>query len=202
MTFTELQTEFFARGFNDLNDAGAGLVRAKAWINDAYQELCDLHLWPFLETTSTGASPLTISDLGRVITVYDSTNDYVLVYKDRHDLYTGDPALDDTGNPSYWYTDNLTIVRTYPATSVSLAVRYYKIPATLSSGGDTPVIPARFNDLIVDGAAVRAYKNKDNFEAAQFVRDEWERGVERMRSVLLHPHYDYTDTISVRNADV
>ena len=196
MTFAELQTEFFARGFDDLNDAGAGLTRAKRWLNDALQEIYDTELWPFLQASSSGAAPLTIADLGRVITVADTTHDVPLAWRSPSDIYVTDSAINDTGSASWWYLSSSTVVTVYPAdTTASVTVRYSKTGVELSAAGDTPLLPSRFHDLIVDGAAVRAYKNKDNFEAGQFVRDEWERGLERMRTVLLHPHYDTTDFI-------
>ena len=37
---------------------------------------------------------------------------------------------------------------------------------------------------------VRAYKNRDQYEAAQFVRQEWERGMKGMTHALLKPNYD------------
>jgi hypothetical protein len=74
LDFTTLQTEFFARGFDYLNDAGTGLIRAKRWINDSYNEICQTADWPFLETSVTAANPQTIADARKILTVHDATN--------------------------------------------------------------------------------------------------------------------------------
>ena len=79
MDFSGLQTEFFARGFDYLNDAGTGLTRAKRWLNDAYHEICQTADWPFLETSVTAANPQTLTDARKILTVHDATNHLPLI---------------------------------------------------------------------------------------------------------------------------
>lgn len=185
MQFSDLQTEFFERGFEDLNDAGVGLARAKRWLNQAYLEICDYDHWPFLEATQTGTAPLTISDLRTIIYVTDTTNDLALPGEDWRTVRDIDPDLTQTGNPELWYLEGTTTLKVWPPnTDASLSVRYLKVPAELSAGTDIPIFAARWHDLIVDGAVVRGYKNKDNFDAASAVRNEWERGMAQMTFAL------------------
>lgn len=186
MNFQALQTEFYGRGFDYLNQDTAGQTRAKRWLNQAYLELCDLHPWPFLHEDASGTAPLTITDLRAVLEVTDSTNDAKLRSIERSDLSDMFPDLPDSGSAEWYYLDDPTTLAVYPAdTSSTFSVRYVKVPAELSGDTDEPVVPARFHDLIVDGAALRAYKDSDNFDAASFMRGEFERGVGQMVWALL-----------------
>jgi hypothetical protein len=196
--FSTLQTEFFARGFADLNDAGAGLVRAKRWLNESYQDVCERYDWPFLEVSTTpGAAPVTISDLRKIIDVTDSTNDRDLTFISRATLGDAYPDLPDTGNGLYYWLDGLTTLRVYPVnTSTTISVRYLKIPADLSGGTDTPLIPTRFQNAIVELAAAKGFRQRDNYEAAGVAQGEGERVIAQMRDSLLDRTFDSRDAAS------
>lgn len=191
MTFAELVTEFMARGFDYLGTT-AGEVRAKRWINDAYQEITDYADWPFLEATAEGTAPLSVTELGHVLSAANKTVESPLKPVDRRNIVQSfDPALKMTGTAYLWYREGETTIAVWPGdTTSTIAVRYVKKPPELSATSDVPVLPTRFHSLIVDGAAVRAYKDKDNFEAGQFVRQEWERGLKQMVNALLQPNHD------------
>src|SRR3954471_4402598 len=142
MTYADLLTEFYARGFEYLNDGSTGATRAGRWINFAYKRICREEEWPWTYADASGAPPLTISDLRSVLSVTDSTNDNPLQRVDRRDLVEMYPDLPDTGTPEYFYRDSQTSIKVYPAnTSISLSVRYCKAPADLT-GTDTPIVPA------------------------------------------------------------
>lgn len=184
MDFAALQTEFFARGFDYLNDAGTGLTRAKRWINDSYNEICQTADWPFLETSTSGAAPQTLSDLRKVISVHDATNHLPLRPTTRKWIVStfGDTAS-VTGSPRFYYVQNTT-VNAYPQ-SGTITIYYLNVPTDLSGSTDTPVIPTRFHDLIVDGAVKRAYEDSDNFTEAQALGQSIAARLENMRSALL-----------------
>lgn len=178
LTFAELQTEFFSRGFDQLNDASTGLARAKRYINEAYADVCDRQEWPFLYADATGAPPLTISALRAVLSVTDSTNDTPLSRIDRRTLVEMYPDLPDTGTPTYWYRNSETSLAVYPAnTGVSLSVRYVKFPTVLSGSSDSHIIPERWQDLILDGAVVRAKKGRDDYDSLNAL---YEQGIAKM----------------------
>lgn len=182
-TFLQLQTEFFARGYDYLNDAGAGLTRAKTWINQAYLELCEEEPWPFVMATSTGAAPLAVADLGRILSVLDTANaSNPLLEMDEDELMDNFPPITTTGVPTFFYVDDLT-VRTYPVGG-TLSVRYWKVPALLSANGDIAIVPDRFANLIVDGAVRRAAIDNDNPAGVAMVEEERQRGLDLMRRSL------------------
>lgn len=190
MTFKELWEEAASRGFRDMLDP-ARLPRLKQWVNEAYREIIDTAQWPFLEATKEGTAPLTIADLGHVLSVTNKTVEAPVDFLDRRTAVDLDPALDDTGTAQYWYREGETSLRAYPAdTSSTLVVRYLRVAARLTADGDVPLIPTDYLYLVVDGTVVRALRNRDNYEAAQFVRQEWGRGVAQMKRALLKPNYD------------
>lgn len=176
MTLAELKTELAARGFDYLSDTRRGL-----FINQARAELDDLFLWPYRLTIATGASPLTVSDLGVIESVLDTANSSVALSAVE---WSGLAGLDTTttGTPSRFYVDN-GVVRTYPAGG-TLSVRHFKIPPDISDS-QQPLAPARFHDVIVDIAARNAYFDRDNPDAANALQAKIDRRVAQMVDSLL-----------------
>jgi hypothetical protein len=189
MNFGELIVEVGDRGFNDLlRDQES---RVKRWVNEAHREICDLASWPFLEASQEGPAPLTITALAHVLSVSNLTTDAPLLPLDRRRVVGVDPALNDTGVAEYWYREGAATIKAYPAdTGSTLVVRYLRAVTDLVGVTDEPLVPSPYHGLIVDGAVIRAYRNRDNFQAAQFVRQEWRIGVAGMEHALLKPNYD------------
>lgn len=183
-TFLELQTEVFARGFDYLNDGAAGTTRIKRWINDAYHELCEEADWGFLEADQTGTAPVITTDMRSILSVVDTTSKTELPFVDRRTLADTYADLTTTGTPRFYYIEEGRIVRTYPVGG-SLSVHYLKFPADLSANGDTPVVPARYHGLIVDGAVRRALLDRDNPEEAQAVEQHRQVGLAQMKRTLI-----------------
>ena len=190
MTFAELIAEVQARGFDDLDDA-TGEARIKRWLNDAYREITDAYPWPFLEANKEGTAPMTFTDLAHIHSLTDKTNGILLAPMDRRSVVALDPKLSETGTASCWYMEGDQVLKVYPAdTSSTFLARYIKRPAALAESTDEPLIPTAYQGIIVDGAVVRALKNRNNYEAAQFVREEWQRGLNQMVIALLKKNYD------------
>lgn len=158
------------------------------YLNVAVTEIAELHDWPFLLASTTGTSPLTISDLRSIESV--STPSSKLTPIDRRDLSDYATNLSQTGTPNHYYLSSSTQISTYPVGTETLTVRYWKVPTELSAGGDTPVIPTRYHYAIVDYAAARAYADSDNPEAAANARREGERLVGLMMESLLQGQHD------------
>lgn len=186
--FSTLRTQFYNRGFENWNDAGSLLAECKRLLNEAMHQIHDEYdgAWPFLEATATGSAPLTISDLGTIESVWDSTNSRFLDPADRRFLIERyeDGPLDDTGTPAWFYVANGS-VKVYPVASNSLSVRYWKVASDLSADGDTPLMPTRFHTAIVDLAVAAAHRLNSNEGEAQTAQGEAQRKVETMASRLL-----------------
>lgn len=188
MTFKEIREEAIERGFNDFEQSSA---RLKRWVNQAYREITDAYAWPFLKASKEGTAPVTISDLGHVLSFTDKTNEFVLTFADERELNQIDPAIDETGTAQRWYRASETELKVWPAdTTSTFLVKYVKTPAELKEDSDEPVVPKVYQDLIVDGTVIRLYKNRDNAEMARAVREEWREGLQRMRAQLLQPNLD------------
>lgn len=198
MTFKELYEEAAHRGFTDMlegSEEAIQLPRLKRYVNEAHREIVDLAPWPFLNAKIEGAAPLAITDLGHVLSVSNLGDDEALYPLDERQVTERDPTRDETGSARYWFRADPTHIEVWPRDTAKLVVRYVKQATDMSADTDLPMIPATYQDLIIDGAVIRLYKNRDNFEAAQFVRQEWERGVSGMKHALLKPNYDREKSI-------
>jgi hypothetical protein len=180
LDFQGLYTELYARGFDYLNDGGAGVTRAKRWINDAAHQIDDLEPWLYLQASTTGTAPLTISDLGRIESVVDVANLNVLTYVDRRDVTDYNADLTTTGSPSMYFVTGGTVVTTYPLSSRTLTVRYSKVAADMSATTDTPAMPDRFRMAIVEYAVAQAYRDVSNWDGAAQAQAAGDQIVRRM----------------------
>ena len=195
-----LRTEFLARGFNDY-EASASNTRKDRLLNAAMHRICEREPWPFLITTTTGNSPLTISDLRAVLSVVDTTNRRQLDPEDIRTIREADPTLAVTGPPECWYQSAATIIGCWPTTVTALSVRYIKVAADLSLSTDSPVIPTRYHEVIVDGACAMAYRARNNVEMAEACRTAFEEGILQMSDSLLGIQYDATMGIVVSGSN-
>lgn len=162
MNLTQAVAELKARGFDYLSDARAAIM-----LNNGKNAFEDEYHWPWLETTTTGVAPLTITDLNSVLYVVDTTDGSELHGIDASDVVDLDPNVSTAGVPTSWWLDGTGTLRTYPvSTTASLSVRYVKVSPELT-GTDTPLIPTRYHPVWIDYAVVEAYKDDDRFNEAQ-----------------------------------
>ncbi len=162
MTLAQARTELQARGATYLSDA-----RCNSMLNSAKAELEDFWYWNWLETTTTGTAPLTISDLKQVLYVADTTNRSELWYMKAEDIVSQEYYdLAFTGTPEIFYLSSETQLSVWPVQAVSLSVKYLKVSPTLSADGDTPIFPSRYDDIWMDLAMVRVYKDSDDLDRA------------------------------------
>ncbi len=161
-TLASLRSELVARGFDYLTTA-----RQTRYINNGYVALCEVEDWPWLETTTTGVAPLTISDLAEVMYVADPASNRQVQGRDPRDILDYDPAQTTGGVPQYWWIDG-SALKVWPLnTSLSLNVRYRKAPVLLSADADAPIVPNRYQTLIVDFAQIEALRDRSNYQEAQ-----------------------------------
>ena len=195
LTFAQLLTEFYARGFDYLNDGGAGEVRAKRWINQSYMEILEMDDWPFLQTSVQSQTPLIISDLGTIESVTNVTASRNIGFIDRRTLVEQYPDLAATGSPDYAYITQGTTLNTYPVGSDTILVRYLRLAGELADTDDQPEIPSRYQYAIIDYACARAYMDSDNPEMAQLARRDGDSLVQMMRERLLVQQHQDADLV-------
>ena len=182
MNFGELQDELAARGFDYLTD-----TRKARLINWANHELDDYARWPWREASVTGTSPIQIADLGGVEAVLEMTTDTLLEQAEFSDLLLsyGDLSL-VSGIPLVYYRADpagIPEIATYPS-GASIGVQYWRISPELSADTDEPLSPERVHHLIVDLAVCRAYLDRDDFVAAQSLRQLTELELQNLLAVF------------------
>jgi hypothetical protein len=159
MNFGAARAELEARGYSRFTDARLG-----AFLNTAKNRFEDYGFdWPWLKATTTGTSPITISDLRRVRVVYDTTNQRSLDPVEAEDIIDfADTNLALAGPAFQWYLTSETVLATFPVSTVTLSVRYQKFSPELSGDSDTPLIPVRYHQTWVDLAMQAHPVNEDS----------------------------------------
>lgn len=192
----ELQTEVYARGLNYLNDvtgAGVGVARVKRWINDAVHTIDELGDWPYLNTTTSGTTPLTIADLRTVETVTDVAGLRVISPFDRRTLRSYAVNLTTAGAPWGYYITGGTTVNVFPTSaSLSITVDYWRFSPDLVGPTDEPLMPDRYRYAIVEYAVARGLRDEDDESGAQAAQAAGDLIVQRMIQTLMTPQHQAT----------
>jgi hypothetical protein len=191
VTFEELLYAFFDRGFSDVE---AYLPRAKRWINQSYLGLCEIYPWPFLEKDASGSAPLAIPDMRAVLSV-NAELGAPIGYIDRRTLIEFAGDLTAVGEPYLYYLED-QVLKTYPVSSGNVKVRYLYVPPALVNPGDKPVFPERYQELIIDRAVLKGYRDLDNWEAYNAMRTENDREIQEMAmSLMVRNHSEPTSMV-------
>lgn len=187
MNFAELKAELFARGSNYLEEDADGVARAERWLNQAYQDILSLQVWPFLQVSAVAAGvgqPVSVPDLRKIRFVTDVEGESPSLPGRPLDRAILENLVDDgldlstTGTPALYYTTTGNFVVPYPLGGL-LRVDYIKRVSPLS-GTDSPIFDSQYHDLIIDKAMVKVYKDSDNMEQAAAVKEEYNEGVAAM----------------------
>jgi len=178
-----LRTEFWARGYDYLSQDAAGIARTDRWLNQSHASIVLKELWPFRLTTTSGAAPLSIANVGKVLSVIDSdNNDWDLTEMTEREMTPY--RLTSLGIPYFYYRDGLTL-RLWPSSTHTISVRFYARPAKLVNDADTTMIPERFMDVLIDDAVIRGGKDADNAQVVALARQERDQGLADMREDLM-----------------
>lgn len=191
MNLAALITEVKARGFDHLSDA-----RITQFINDAYVDIAEVHDWTWLETSTSGNAPLSISDLRTIVYVIDTSNDRRLRPIRAVDLPDIDTDISRSGTPEWYWIDAGVTIKVFPVATVALSVRYLKVPASLS-GTDTPVIPTRYHNTLVDQAVVWALKDANERQEAASLQQEVNLRLLQMIGMDQRRSRDFPDVQSI-----
>ena len=185
-TLSAMQTEVYSRGFNYLNDSGAGTARVTRWLNDAMHEIDGRADWPYLNTTVTGNAPLVIADLATVESVTAVNLLRTLQPVDRRDLREWYADLTTPGTPWGWYLTGGNTINVFPAsTSEVLTVDYFKDAPDLVGGSDAPLMPDQYRMAIVEYAVAKAHLDALNETSSQAARQAGDQLVAQMMTNLL-----------------
>jgi len=182
MDFSDMKTELAARGFDYLSDTRLGRI-----INDAMHELDEMYVWPYRESSGSGETPVTVSDLGTIELVTNETDQYVIEPRTYQWLSETFGDLSLTGDPKYYYVawpEGVPVVATYPTNTDTVGVQYWKIRADLSDSIDEPLAPARFHSVYLKIAQRMAESERGNVNIVQALQGEIDLMVARMVNAL------------------
>lgn len=197
-TLAQAVTEMEGRGFGGLLEA-----RLERMLRAEYEAICEMQPWPFLLASASGSSPLEIADLRTIESVVDTTNERKLLPEDYRNLSDRWPAMDATGAPAYYWLewdDGAPVVKTYPLDVVTLSVRYYRTPPTWASG-EEPLVPAQYQEVILDRATARALRDTSQYEAAAAADAAADRTLGLMLQRMFAPQHDRPVHGQVINTD-
>jgi hypothetical protein len=206
MLVTEMITQIDAHGLGDLAEA----VKLQA-INDAQDDFCSRHPWPFLETaanisTVSGNWNLTLPvDFMTVISVYNVTTRMPLKYLRYETVHAQSGAeiasvAQDSPYSFHFAGSELRLFPT-PAAVETIRLLYLKTPATIDDTADTLTVPTRFHRIILMGALSYLYMiNDDDGLSDRFQRRYEDRIVQALNNAFVRQYSD-PDTVSVITGD-
>lgn len=121
--------------------------------------------------TNTLATALP-TDLQRITALYDTVNgkdltDKFLSNKEFRRMF---PKIDTTNQLGYWTFFTEIEFSTLADQDYTLRIEYVKTADFLANDSDVPVIPQAFEEMLMLGAKMRVYEQKEDFDYAnQFV---------------------------------
>ena len=102
----------------------------------------------------------------------------------------------DYDQPIYVYRtlDNKAAFTPRPDATYSVSFNYFAFASDLSASTDTMSVPDAFKHVVIDGALYHCFMFRDNTQQAAVVRQRFEEGVDRMRTLLINRFTDVRDT--------
>jgi len=186
MTFGELLTDYFDAGFQYENDGVGGTLRANRRINAAYQELCALENWPFLENVVTGPAPLLIPNLANALSVIDLTTNTTLEECD-YDTLSKSNNPSTLGVPTHYWLSQGETIEVFPVAVHRISVHCIVLPIDMATTFAEPIVPTAYQEIILLGAIRRGHLDNGDAANYQLVNLEWQARVEAMRQAVLNP---------------
>lgn len=182
-----------ARGFDYLTPDRGHLM-----LNTAKDEFEDVWEWPWLQKLVTAPTPLTVADLKLVLSVRQGNNElYGLTLRQAAQGYTD---LTEGGTAEFWWVEGDDILHLYPGDGGAVTIVYVADSPELIAGVDTPLIPRRYHPLWVDLAVVEAYKDSDNFAAANALRADVAMRMQNVITRYETRNRQHSPFISVRDS--
>jgi len=172
-----------------IKDTSYSSSNIDGFINDAQVEIADLFEWPQFEKVVTGA--LTIGEY-----TYEQQPDHQLTtrlilldpdeptrnwnltsyYIEQNEFFERFPAPDTLDNsvPLFWTEYGNQIYFNCPC-DLAYELRQYftKVPTELTADADVPELPQNFREALVLGAAYRVEEERDNYDIAAVLRNQF-----------------------------
>jgi hypothetical protein len=165
VNLAEGQAALLRRGFDYLSSDQTALMLnvGKDTFEDAYE-------WPWLWTPFAGPTPLSIPNFKLMLTVLSGESE--LMGLDIRQVVQDGTDVAQTGRPLYWWIEGTDKLHCWPGDGATVSGVCLQDSPALVDGDDVPLIPARYHGLWIDFAVVEAYKDSDNYAAAQSLRSD------------------------------
>lgn len=162
------------------------------YMRQAVDEFVGDHPWPWRSTSLTQEMGTEFAGIDVVDQVY-TADGRTLQQRDRDNLRDNfGPDLASEGEALYWYQDGDSIY-SYPMSTEGVTVIFYTrygwLDATQTEykprptqDSDTPICPARCEEIVLLGARIRAKSEAQDFEQAAALREQYETRIEEERS--------------------
>lgn len=171
-----------------VRDTGYSTSEIKQYINDTQNDVFNEYRLRFMEATVPYTTVANVPDITNgvglpsdflvgidLINVTDGGQRRIPFKESTYldIINTTTPAI--SNNPEFWYMYGQTPML-YPTinVSLSLSLRYYKMPVQLSDNADVPSLPYSFQELLVLGAAYRVLQVKDNYDQAGILQNKYD----------------------------
>ena len=163
MNLNQGRSALMLRGFDYLSTPQLDLM-----LNTGKDEFEDTWEWPWLWTPFGGPTPLALDRFKLMITCYGGGLE--LLGLDLRQVAQDGSDLALAGTPRYWWLNGTGELHAWPGDGADVAGVMVAESPPLVDPDDTPLIPARYHGLWIDFAVVEAYKDSDNYAAAQALR--------------------------------
>ncbi len=109
-------------------------------------------------------------------------------YNQSYLALNSDPGDDHLAEPERFYLTPDLKLGLYPEPNATYTINYeyYATHSDLSANTDTPIIPERFHDVIVNRAKYYAYVLRSDLQSAQLTERDYKEGLARMRVELIN----------------
>lgn len=166
---------------------------AKANVNFAYHDICSRHTFSWLMSTGTLTTTASqahsvistagITDLWKIVSIREAVTPRRLIGISRSS-YESMVARDNTTTamPEFYcdeYDDRVYWYHT-PADAYTMYVTYRKIVTDRSANGDTFIIPARHQEVLVLGGWYKQLEYLKQYNEASAVKAEFESFLQKM----------------------
>jgi len=141
-------------------------------LNAGKDEFEDVWEWPWLQVPFSGPTPLVIAGFKLMLTVKASGTHDELLGLDVRQASQGWTDLTEKGTPEYWWLEGTDRLHAWPGDGATLNGLCIAETPPLLLPDHEPLIPARYHSIWIDYAVVEAYKDSDNFAAAQALRGD------------------------------
>lgn len=166
MNLAQGQQAVMDRGFDYLS-----APRLTLMLNNAKDTFEDYYAWPWLFDSFVDlGTPLEIVNLKLMLSVKLANTQMELLGLSVQQALQDGTDLTLPGTPSYWWLEGAGRLHVWPGDGAHVSGVYIRDSDPLVEPTDEPLIPERYHPLWIDLAVVDAYKDSDNFSAAQLLR--------------------------------